>query len=236
MQIFVSGEAKKAFAPDQIIASADFSFHAKTYQEALADGVKRVQSYIQAITENTDFAPEDFRTTAYTIREHFIVNRIEAKTAEDLDKKLEKRISDGFYFTQNLSITFDYDRERLAKLMTLSSRLHDAPALHFYFGLKDPESKRRELIGLAYEAAHLKAEALATAANKNLRDCVRVDIDQTANGRSSYATGAAFRGADTAMLRSNDDFENTLKAIDETFKPDNITLSKRIDCVWETSN
>ena len=41
---------------------------------------------------------------------------------------------------------------------------------------------------------------------------------------------AKFRGAPM------DDFEQQIKNIDETFKPDDITLSKEISCVWETSN
>ena len=30
--------------------------------------------------------------------------------------------------------------------------------------------------------------------------------------------------------------EQEIKNIDETFKPDDITISKEISCVWETSN
>lgn len=68
MQIFVSGDAKKGFAPDRIVASATFSCHAKTYQDALTEGVKKVKAYIDAITENTDFTPDDFTTETYYIQ------------------------------------------------------------------------------------------------------------------------------------------------------------------------
>ena len=147
-----------------------------------------------------------------------------------MDKKLEKRVSDGFYFSQNISIVFDYDRERLAKLMAMSSRMPSAPMLYFHFELKDAEAKRRELISIAYADALSKAEALATAANKNLRDCVRVDID----GDTPSDAGLMMRGA--AKFRQDGDFKETLQNIDETFKPENIELTKSIGCVWETSN
>lgn len=230
MQIFVSGSARKEFAPDQVVASATFSYHAGTYQEALDGGVRKVKDFINTIIDNTDFEANDFKTRTYSIREHFITNRIEAKSVDDLDKKLEKRVSDGFYFSQNISIVFDYDRERLAKLMAMSSRMPSAPMLYFHFELKDAEAKRRELISIAYADALSKAEALATAANKNLRDCVRVDID----GDAPSDAGLMMRGA--AKFRQDGDFKETLQNIDETFKPENIELTKSISCVWETSN
>ena len=106
--------------------------------------------------------------------------------------------------------------------------------LHIDFTLKDIESKKRELISVAYDDAKKKAEALAVAANKNLRDCVRVEIDYVSHGGvrddMRFEKAAAFRGAPM------DDFEQQIKNIDETFKPDDITLSKEISCVWETSN
>ena len=230
MQIFVSGSARKEFAPDQVVASATFSYHAGTYQEALDGGVRKVKDFINTIVENTDFTANDFKTRTYSIHERFITNRIEAKSVEDLDKKLEKRVSDGFYFSQNVSIVFDYDRERLAKLMTVSSRTPSAPMLYFRFELKDVEAKRKELISVAYADALSKAEALAVAANKNLRDCVRVDID----GGAPRETGLMMRGA--AKFSQDGDFKETLQNIDETFKPENIELAKSISCVWETSN
>ena len=123
---------------------------------------------------------------------------------------------------------------RLAKLLATSSKIPNAPMLHIDFALKDIESKKRELISVAYEDAKKKAEALAVAANKNLRDCVRVEIDYVPHnemrGNMMFEEAAAFRGAPM------DGFEQQIKNIDETFKPDDITLSKEISCVWETSN
>lgn len=105
--------------------------------------------------------------------------------------------------------------------------------LHIDFGLKDVASKQRELIASAYEDAKKKAEALAVAANKNLRDCVRVEIDSVRNGvmgDMGLAKSVRFGSAPMQGL------EQEIKNIDETFKPDDITISKEISCVWETSN
>ena len=234
MQIFMNGRGEKDFAPDQIIASATFNFHAGTYEEALKGGVEKIKNYIADIASATDFTPDDFKTRAYSVQERFHINRLEPKTEADLNKNLEKRVSDGFFFSQYVHLEFDYDKIRLAKLLAASSKTPNAPMLHIDFGLKDVEAKKRELISVAYEDAKKKAEALAAAAGKDLRDCVRVDIDVTA---ASY--GVAKRAmCDEAMAFGSaaNDFEQQVQNIDETFKPDDITISKEISCIWETSN
>ena len=233
MQIFVNGQGEKDFAPDQIKASVNFNFHAMTYDEALKGGVEKVKNYIESISEVTDFKPEDFKTRAYFIREGFHINSLEPQTEADLGKNLQKRVSDGFFFSQFAYLEFDYDKMRLAKLLAISSKISNAPMLHIDFGLKDVASKQRELIASAYEDAKKKAEALAVAANKNLRDCVRVEIDSVRNGvmgDMGLAKSVRFGSAPMQGL------EQEIKNIDETFKPDDITISKEISCVWETSN
>lgn len=233
MQIFVNGQGEKDFAPDQIKASVNFNFHAMTYDEALKGGVEKVKNYIESISEVTDFKPEDFKTRAYFIREEFHINSLEPQTEADLEKNLQKRVSDGFFFSQFAYLEFDYDKMRLAKLLAISSKISNAPMLHIDFGLKDVASKQRELIASAYEDAKKKAEALAVAANKNLRDCVRVEIDSVRNGvmgDMGLAKSVRFGSAPMQGL------EQEIKNIDETFKPDDITISKEISCVWETSN
>ena len=234
MQIFMNGYSERDFAPDQIIASATFHFHAASYDEALKGGVEKVKNYIKHLTELTDFRSDDFKTRAYSVVERFHTNRIEPKTVDDLDKNLQKRVSDGFFFSQFICLEFDYDKQRLAKLLAISSEDKNAPMLNIDFSLKDVNSKVNELIPAAYEDAKKKAEALASAAGKNLRDCVRVDIDQTAASRDMMY-GAPIEKR-MSVRGAADDFEQQIKNIDETFKPDDITLSKTISCVWETSN
>lgn len=234
MQIFMNGCGQRDFAPDQITASVTFKFHADTYDAALKGGVETVKNYIDNITKVTDMTADEFKTRAYSVREEFHINKLEPKTEADLGKNLQKRVSDGFFFTQYARFEFDYDKMRLAKLLVASSKISGAPLIHVEFGLKDVEAKKRELIGEAYEDAKRKAEALAAAAHKDLRDCVRVEIDPVAH-RGEMDYGVRYEKA-AAFGASMNDFEQEIKNIDETFKPDDITLSKSINCVWETSN
>lgn len=232
MQIFVNGEASRDYAPDQISASVTFQTRQATYDEALSKGVALVKHYIEEIAKVTDFTTDDFKTSSYRIAEQFRENKLEPKTEADLGKNLVKRVSDGFVFTQQGTLTFDYDRERLARLLTAPAQIPNAPRLQIRCELKDVAAKQRELIGEAYADAQRKAEALAAAAGKNLRDCVRVEIDTPASGRDAMIAGTPLR---KATLRGSGE-EAVLSVIDETFKPDDITVSKQIACIWETSN
>lgn len=237
MQIFVDGSAQRDVAPDQITASVTFSVKRETYDQALADGVKRVKDYLQFIEENTDFKVEDFKTHAYTIHENFITNHIDAKTFEDLDKKLTKTISDGFTFSQYAFVKFDYDKSKLSQLLVLTSKRPDAPRFHIDFSLKDYEAVRRELLGDAYNAAKAKAESLASAAGKHLRDCVRVDIDgNTSSYRGSYGPTYDMAYKSASYMDEERQIREEIRTIDETFHPDDIPVSKSISCVWETSD
>ena len=234
MQIFVQGYASRDVAPDQITASVTFSLKRDTYDQALAEGVQSVKDYLQFIEENTDFKASDFKTRAYVIRENFITNHLDAKSIEDLDKKLTKTISDGFTFSQYAFVEFDYDKSRLSQLLVLTSKKPDAPHFHIDFGLKDRSAVQRELLGDAYNAAKAKAESLAGAAGKHLRDCIRVQIDSVDSGGYGALDGAVYKSASRAG--SDYSVEQQIRTIDETFHPDDITVSKSIDCVWETAD
>ena len=234
MQIFMDGTGSRDFAPDLIRGSVTFTFRATTYDEALKGGVERVKNFIDTLASATDFKAEDFKTRAYSVREEFHIAKIDPKTEADLEKNLQRRISDGFSFSQYAYIEFDYDKERLVRLLAVSSKVEGAPRMHIDFDLKDIEAKRRDLLAAAYEDARLKAEALATAAGKNLRDCVRVNIDTPAMDHGGYFGGERMMAKRAGI--SGAEIEEEIKTIDETFQPDDITLSKTISCIWETSN
>ena len=234
MQIYVKGDAKRSVDPDQIVASAIFKEHADSYDEALRRGVQTVREYLQFIQDNTDFKVEDFKTRSYSIHEQTHINRVDPKDEEDLEKRLSAIVSDGFFFTQYAYVEFDYNRERLARLLALTSKQENAPHFHIDFTLKDPKAYQRGLIGDAYHDAQRKAETLAAAADKHLRDCVRVDIDQPTTREPQYE--GAFREKSAAYAGDMRSVEEEIKAIDETFQPDKIDIHKSINCVWETSD
>lgn len=236
MQIIMDGRAEKDFAPDQIQAVVNFEVIAEDYDGALKKGVKAVSEYIDFIIANTDFKKEEFKTSSYNVYERYHYNELKPTTEADLDRNLRKRISDGYTFSQTGVLTFDYDKKRLAELLVFTSKNPNAPRFHINFTLKDVHAKKRELIGPAYEDARAKAEALAGAAGKHLRDCVRVEIDKQFHGGPVYDEADRCFGAAKVRGAARNEVDNEIKAIDDTFRPEDITLEKTISCIWETSD
>lgn len=224
MQIFMDGTATRSYAPDQILISIRIVYKAKSEEEALRNGVNKVSDCINTIMSTADFSREEIKTRAYNI--HEVIRR---------NYHTNENISDGYEFSQYMSLIFDYDHERLAKVLVACSRLEVTPNLNIRFGLKDIDACSRELIADAYNDAKLKAEALANAAGKHLRDCVRVDIDFPED-RDGYHGDIMAKAAMRSNADEETNFMNEVRKIDENFRPDDITVAKTIKCVWETSD
>lgn len=224
MQIFMDGTATRNYAPDQISISIRIEYKAKSEEEALRSGANKVSDCINTIMSAADFSREEIKTRAYSI--HEVIHR---------NYRTNENISDGYEFSQYISLIFDYDHERLAKVLVACSRLEVMPNLNIRFGLKDIDACSRELIANAYNDAKLKAEALANAAGKHLRDCVRVDIDFP-DERGGYRGDIMAKTAIRGDADEGTNFMDEVRKIDENFRPDDITVAKTIKCVWETSD
>lgn len=224
MQIFMDGTATRNYAPDQISISIRIEYKAYREEEALRNGVNKVSDCINTIMSAANFSREEIKTRAYSI--HEVIHR---------NYRTNENISDGYEFSQYMSLVFDYNHERLAKVLVACSRLKVMPNLNIRFGLKDIDACSRELIADAYNDAKLKAEALANAAGKHLRDCVRVDIDSPDN-RGGYRGDIMAKAARNSNTDEDVNFMDEVRKIDENFRPDDIKVTKTIKCVWETSD
>lgn len=235
MRIHAKGRASRDFTPDQVIARVNFTMLKPSYQQALEEGSQMLANYIAAISERTDFNAEDFKTSSYNIREHFHYAQNDSKDLSQIGRP-DRRVSDGFEFTQSATLTFDYDRERLAKLLLCTASAPDAPRFHIDFCLKDIHACRRELLPDAFNIARAKAEKIAQTAGLSTVTCEEVFLDdfhQSATvGAPAYAKSAQLEyfGAPARPT-----FEDRLQTINENFHPEPITVTKHIDSVWNAS-
>lgn len=236
MRIHAKGHASRDFTPDQVIARVNFTMLKPSYQQALEEGSQMLANYIAAISERTDFNAEDFKTSSYNIREHFHYSQNDSKDLSQIGRP-DRRVSDGFEFTQSATLTFDYDRERLAKLLLCTASAPDAPRFHIDFCLKDIHACRRELLPEAYESARQKAEKIAQTAGFSGVECEEIFLDDYHQAATIRAEEPAIRkvaslerfGAPTTPT-----FEDRLQTINENFHPEPITVSKYIDSIWTT--
>lgn len=214
MEIIVQGKATEYFTPDEITLNLNFCAKGLTYNEVLTKGVNNVQTFVSEILLKNGFDIHDMKTKSFVIRKE-----------QKYDEVTRSYIFDGFSFNQSAKIKFDYDKERLMKIMEELSNLENAPTCQINFNMKDIDECRRKLLATAYEDAKMQAEAISLAANKNLKQCLKVDfqpfgvhyISQT-NLESSFMYGSAKMGISENLYN--------------TFTPEDIEVSETLYCLW----
>ena len=217
MEIVVQGKGVEYFTPDEVILNISFNTKDQSYEEALSNGVKNVQKFVNELLLQNGFTANDMKTRNFVVKE---------------DKKYNEMtrtyIFDGFSFNQNATLKFDYNKERMAKIIEAFSKLENAPSCQINFGVKDAKECKGKIIAKAYKEAELQAQAIASAAGKSLKQCVKVDFKPFTTEYFSQSN------LDTNMMYANDTRLGAVPAIINTFTPEDIELSETLYCLWIT--
>ena len=212
MDIIVQGVGTKSFKPDLIIVSFSFKTIQKDYESALAEGVKNVESYLKLL-ESMDFDKKDVKTLSFRVSENRVYN-----------ESTRKYDFDGFMFTQNAELKFDYDMKRMSKLMEQTSKLKNAPVCKLDFSIKDSKQAEEELIALAYQEAEFQAKAIAKASGKEVKECVKVSFEPfnaETTSRSRYDAEYA------CMSKCSSGVADSIQNI---FVPEDVEVSHSLYC------
>ena len=124
------------------------------------------------------------------------------------------------FFNQNATLKFDYNKERLASLVEALSKLDNAPTCQINFGVKDVKECKRRILSKAYNEAELQAQAIADAAGKTLKQCVKVDFKPFT---TDYISESTFT-SDYAI--------GSVPKMVNTFTPADIEISETLYCLW----
>lgn len=217
MEIVVQGKGVEYFTPDEVILNISFNTKDQSYEEALSNGVKNVEKFVNELLLQNGFTADDMKTRNFVVKE---------------DKKYNEMtrtyIFDGFSFNQNATLKFDYNKERMAKIIEAFSKLENAPSCQINFGVKDAKECKGKIIAKAYKEAELQAQAIASAAGKSLKQCVKVDFKPFTTEYFSQSN------LDTNMMYANDTRLGAVPAIINTFTPEDIELSETLYCLWIT--
>ena len=215
MEIIVQGKAEDFFKPDEALFFFEFNVKGNSYEEVLSQGVNNVDLFIKNILLLNGFKMEDLKTRSFVVREDYIYNEI-----------TRKNDFNGYIFNQSATLKFDYDKNRMATLMERISKMSNAPKYQLSFGIKNEKECKRTILSKAYQDAKLQAEAIASAAGKTLKDCVKVDFkpftttivsESYLDSDMAYAKSARFGAAPTII---------------NTFTPEDIKLTETLYCLW----
>lgn len=216
MEIIVQGKASEMFTPNEVILNITFNVKGTSYEEVLNKGVKNVQNFVNEILLKNGFKVEEMKTRNFLVRE---------------DKKYNETtrtyILDGFSYSQSAKLEFDYDKEKIAKIMEDLSKLNEAPNCQIVFDVKNKQECKRKIIAKAYKEAEQEAEAIALAAGKNLKQCVKVDFKPFT---TDYVSKTSF---DSEMVYKSARV-GAAPTIINTFTPEDIELTETLYCLWIT--
>ena len=215
MEIIVQGKGTEFFTPNEVILNIRFNTKGQSYEEVLSEGVKNVQKFVNELLLQNGFTTDDMKTRNFVVRED-----------QKYDEATRTYLFDGFSFNQNATLKFDYNKERMAKIMEDLSKLDNAPTCQINFGVKDAKECKRKILSKAYKEAELQAQAIAEAAGKSLKQCVKVDFKPFT---TYYVSQTTF---DSDMMYAKSAKLGAAPAIINTFTPEDIELSETLYCLW----
>lgn len=215
MEIIVQGKGTEFFTPNEVILNIGFYTKGQSYEEVLSEGVKNVQKFVNELLLQNGFTIDNMKTRNFVVRED-----------QKYDEATRTYLFDGFSFNQNATLKFDYNKERMAKIMENLSKLDNAPTCQINFGVKDAKECKRKILSKAYKEAELQAQAIAEAAGKSLKQCVKVDFKPFT---TDYVSQTTF---DSDMMYAKSARLGAAPAIINTFTPEDIELSETLYCLW----
>lgn len=213
MEIIVEGKGIKYFVPNQITLNLNFITKENSYEKVLEYGSKNVEKFINTILKNNNFSISDMKTRNFVIREETKYN-----------EETRKYEFDGYSYNQRATLSFDYNKEKLSKMMKEISKLPNPPFYQINFEIKDERECRRNILKDAYLDAENQANAIALASGKTLKQCVKVDFKPFT---TSYISQTTF-GNELMYSKK----ANISETINNIFTPEDIELTETLYCLW----
>lgn len=229
MDIMVEGVGKKFYTPDEVEISLDFYTKEDSYEKALEKGTNDVEIFINSVLKEMNFDKEIMKTRSFRVYE---------ETRFDYNKKIYIKL--GFAYTQKATIKFDYSINTVAEFMDRVSKLENPPKYYLSFNVKDMQKCKNEVLSEAYSKAKSKAEAIALAAGKELKECIKTDFspfnENIVSNSSLDSQNMLIRGR---ALSNNMYGETNGTAVQDTiqtiFTPEDIEISEVLYCLWITN-
>lgn len=213
MEIYTQGIGEKRFSPEEIKINFNFKIHAKTYEQTLNEGIKKVDEFTKLL-KKLNFKRETFKTLAFRVYE-------ETK----YDKGKQKDVLVGYIYNHDASLIFDYDMKRLSSLIQEISKLKDGPKANISFSLKNEDRAKSACIDKAYKNAKTKAEAIAKSAGKKLLECKKVSFESF---DEKVESATKFNGM--AKMALQDSY--SMHSIENIIVPQDIEVSQELYCLW----
>ena len=166
MEITTIGRGKGKYVPDEVQINLVFQSRSSAYQTALTEGNKSIDEFVNEVLISLGFNNNDLKINNLTVREERKYNN------QTGNNELV-----GYLFESDALLKFSYDKDLIALFLNLVSKLTNPPHFTLNFGLKNEEQHKNELLQKAYQDALNYAEAIAKAANKKIKEPLKVSFE-----------------------------------------------------------
>lgn len=174
-----------------------------------------------------DFNKEIMKTRSFRVYEE-----------KQYNYDIKKYIKLGYAYTQQANIKFNYSMNIIAEFMDMVSKLKNPPKYHLSFNVKDIKGCKDEVLAEAYNKAKEKAETIARAAGKELKECVKTDFmsfEESVVSRSSLNSQDMYMEKEQSFGASNFDMAKSTgvqDTIQTIFTPEDVEITETLYCLW----
>lgn len=213
--ITIKGIGKLSLKPDQTVVSLTLKTVRADYDKAMDEAAKHLEQLRSAIAE-IGFTKDDLKTSSFDVGTEYENERDENGNY--------KQIFVGYRVTHGLKLEFDFDSQRLSKVLGAIAVCIAEPELNVQFTVKDKGAVDAALLQSACANAKAKAEILTKASGVTLGELVSIDYNW--GELHLYSPTRYEMEADCLMKISA-----APTAMD--IEPDDIDVSDSITFVWE---
>ena len=213
--ITIKGIGKLSLKPDQTVVSLMLKTVHADYDKALDKAAKHLEQLRSAIAE-IGFTKDDLKTTSFDVGTEYENER---------DKNGNyKQIFIGYRVTHGLKLEFDFDSQRLSKVLGTIAVCIAEPELNVQFTVKDKEAVDAALLESACVNAKAKAEILTKASGVTLGELVSIDYNW---GELHLFSQTQYDMEDSCMRMAS------AAPTSIEIEPDDIDVSDSVTFVWE---
>lgn len=213
--ITIKGIGKLSLKPDQTVVSLMLKTVHADYDKAMDEAAKHLEQLRSAIAE-IGFTKDDLKTTSFDVGTEYENER---------DKNGNyKQIFVGYRVTHGLKLEFDFDSQRLSKVLGAIAVCIAETELNVQFTVKDKKAVDAALLESACANAKVKAEILTKASGVTLGELVSIDY----NWGELHLFSQTQYDMEDACMRMASAAPTSIE-----IEPDDIDVSDSVTFVWE---
>jgi len=211
-RIHITGIGHAAQIPDTVVLSLTLTASNAEYSAAMKISAQQIEMLREAIVE-AGFAGDDLKTTNFNV-----LTIYEDEEYREGNTKRSRQVFGGFECRHDLTLTFDFDNDKLNRALDIIANCLATPKISVAFTIKDTAALNDKLLESAAKDALRKAKILCAASGVKLGKLIDINYSHDAyNADNTIVLGAC------APVEQN--------AFD--LAPEEIIATETVNFLWE---